>query len=536
MKKKVISLLLSIAMVASILGNFAPIITPAYATGCNITIIASQDAYVQGGSQSDAAKGADDKNSLSARDWSDKAGAPSAYMLPYMQFELPYADEFKDIDDIKGIKLKVFCMSGKSDRYIVGLSDMESFDETALTYTKALKGDARAVLSKRLNFDRDGVRIEGSEVAFASVSNEWLEFDVTEKLKELIAENTSGERKNVVLTVAPRSRESFPDLPYHSTVAFCSKEYQNGLYAPRLEINADARTTKKASPVSDYYFNADEGEVLNEELRVSMSDTAYLEFGPAEDKAEDDIIADAKVYLNLLSVSASPVGIRAFALANAQDESGEELSVTTYDSYVEIDVTQKFIECTDSGETFVVRIMRDNGGGVPLIFSSSRGEVQYRPELSYELVYQGEITSLALEGEQSVEISLDKTTEYTYRVMAFDQHGEEADIGGMSIEYSLDSAPFGVSISDDGVLSVLPEALPGTVSIRATRADMPEIYGTFDVEITMTPPSAMAIKGAINAKIPKEGYSTKKPYYIELYTDSNKHLPAVFDISIVPNG
>ena len=45
-------------------------------------------------------------------------------------------------------------------------------------------------------------------------------------------------------------RESFPELPYHSTVAFCSKEYQNGLYAPRLEINADARTTKKASPVS----------------------------------------------------------------------------------------------------------------------------------------------------------------------------------------------------------------------------------------------------------------------------------------------
>ena len=130
MKKKVISLMLSVAMLTTAFGNFVPF-TTAVAAGGNMTITASQDAYVQGGSQVNYTKGTDDKNSLSARDWSDKAGAPSAYMLPYMQFELPSANDFEDIDDIKGIKLKVFCLSGKNDRYIVGLSAFESFERAA---------------------------------------------------------------------------------------------------------------------------------------------------------------------------------------------------------------------------------------------------------------------------------------------------------------------------------------------------------------------------------------------------------------------
>ena len=529
MKKKVISLMLSVAMLTTAFGNFVPF-TTAVAAGGNMTITASQDAYVQGGSQVDYTKGTDDKNSLSARDWSDKAGAPSAYMLPYMQFELPSANDFEDIDDIRGIKLKVFCLSGKNDRYIVGLSAFESFDETTITYTKALSGDARAVLSKRLNFDQDGIRIEGSEVIFESVSNDWIEFDVTEKIKELIAQNTSGKKKSVVLTVAPRSRETFPELPYHSTVSFSSKEYLNGLYAPRLEINANARTTKKSSPLTDYYSNADEGEVLTNELRVSLSDTTYMEFAPVDDLAEEDSISAAKVTLNMLPGSAEPAGIRAFALSNVQDESGQELSVTEYDSYIEIDVTQPLVESTKNGETFFVCITGENGGGVPLIFASSRGDAQYRPRMSCELVYQGKIAYLSLDGEQSVQISLDKITEYTYTAVAYDQHGEQTDIGGMNIEYSLDSAPYGVSLSDNGVLTIQTDALPGMATLRVTRADMPEIYGTFDVEILPEMPSSIEIKGAINAKMPKEGYSAKKPYYIEAYNASNKLLPAVFDI------
>ncbi len=161
MKKHFISLILCIAMLASVIGPVSFMPETVTAKGGNINVIASQDTYVQGSSQASIAKGSQDPNNLNGRDWSDKPGVPGAYMLPYLQFEIPSADEFENIDDIQSITLKVFCMSGKNDRYVVGLSELESFDESIFTYNDALKGERTANTSKRLNFDQDGLRIEG---------------------------------------------------------------------------------------------------------------------------------------------------------------------------------------------------------------------------------------------------------------------------------------------------------------------------------------------------------------------------------------
>ena len=137
MKKHFISLILCIAMLASVIGPVSFMPETVTAKGGNINVIASQDTYVQGSSQASIAKGSQDPNNLNGRDWSDKPGVPGAYMLPYLQFEIPSADEFENIDDIQSITLKVFCMSGKNDRYVVGLSELESFDESIFTYNDA---------------------------------------------------------------------------------------------------------------------------------------------------------------------------------------------------------------------------------------------------------------------------------------------------------------------------------------------------------------------------------------------------------------
>lgn len=528
MKKRLLSFIVTLAILASMVNIGTPFVSPAMAAGGNVTIIASQDAYVQGSSQTTVAKGKDDPNNLNGRDWSDKPGAPSAYMLPYLQFEIPSADEFENIDDINSIKLKIYCLSGKKDEYVVGLSNFESFDENTITYNQAMEKDKAATLSNRLNFDQDGFRIEGSEVAFASVINEWLEFDITSKIKQLISENTSGERKSVVLTVAPRSRESFPELSYHGSVVFCSKEYQNGAYAPRIEINANSRIVKSQSAISDFYNHPDMGDVESDVLNVSAPEKTYIDFGNSFDVSEQDVIAKALVKLYMLPFSQQPFGIRAYTLSDISDETGEEISdINVNGSVVEFDVTQKLAECANEQKNLIIRVESDNGESVPLVFSSSRNPDGISPELEYELVYQGNVSYFELNGEEEIEISLEKATKYQYSVTGFDQYGEVTDCTALNIEYALDEAPTGVSISKDGLLTVSPEAMPGVATVRATYTDMPEINGTMDVEIKMVPPHSMEIKGGITAKLPKEGFVMNKPYYVELYTQNDIKMPVV---------
>ena len=445
MKKRLISFILTLTVLVSMMNFATPFVTPVSAAGGSLTLIAMEDAYVQGASGSSVAKGKEDANNLNGRDWSDVATAPSAYMLPYIQFELPSIDEFNSIDDIKGVKLKVFCMSGKNDKYIVGLSDMESFDEDTLTYNKALEADKAAVISKRLSFDQAGRRIEGSEVSFASVTNEWLEFDVTDKLKELIANNTSGERKTVVLTVAPRSRVEYPELSYHGSVVFCSKEYQNGAYAPRLEIEADSRISKSQASLSDFYNNYEYGDVEDEKLVVSTSDTTYVEFSPVAGFEKDDVVENAYVKLNFAPGSSVPADIFAYVLDSFSDDNGEPVSVTVTDEYVEIDVTNHLALCSKEEKNLILSIGSGNGVSVPVIFSSSRGDEGYEPKLFYDLVYKGNVSYIEIEGPDEAEISLLEATEYQYVAIAYDRYNEETDFGGMKIVYSLESAPFGIT-------------------------------------------------------------------------------------------
>lgn len=528
MKKRLTSFILFLSMMAGMVNYATPFTSVVHAKGGNITLIATEDAYVQGASAASTAKGKEDPNSLNARDWSDKAGAPSAYMLPYLQFDLPSADEFENIDEIKSIKLKMYCLSGKNDKYIVGISNMESFDEDTLTHSQAIEKDKAATLSKRLSFDQDGFRIEGSEVAFASATNEWFEFDITDKIKQLISQNTSGERKPIVLTVAPRSREAYPELAYHGTVVFSSKEYQNGAFAPRIEISAVSRVEKSQAPIVDFYNHPDEGDVESDELVVSSAETTYLDFGNNFEKSQDDVLDKAFVKLCMLPGSELPVGINAQILTNISDETGTQIeNIIIEEPYVKLDVTDKLSSCMDEGSSLIIKITSNNGESVPLIFSSTRNNDGVAPVLEYDLIYTGSVNNFELEGDEEIEISLDKTKDYQYTPVAYDQYGEVIDFGGMMVEFALDDAPEGVSITPQGLLKVTPEALPGIATIRVFSVDMPEIYGTMDVEIKMVPPHSMEIKGGISAKLPKQGIVMKKPYYVELYTSDDKKIPAL---------
>ena len=78
MKKRLTSFLLVLTMVVSMINFGTLFVAPVKAAGGGITLIATQDTYVQGSSQASVAKGKEDPNNLNARDWSDKPGAPSA--------------------------------------------------------------------------------------------------------------------------------------------------------------------------------------------------------------------------------------------------------------------------------------------------------------------------------------------------------------------------------------------------------------------------------------------------------------------------
>ena len=82
-KKRITNLLLCVTMTAAavFVPGGLPIISADAASG-NMTIIVSQDTYVQGSSQAAIAKGTEDPNNLIGRDWSDKITTPSAYQLP----------------------------------------------------------------------------------------------------------------------------------------------------------------------------------------------------------------------------------------------------------------------------------------------------------------------------------------------------------------------------------------------------------------------------------------------------------------------
>lgn len=545
MKKHFISFLLSLSMAAGLIAPSAVMKSASvYAAGGNMTLIAVQDTYVQGGSLINNNMG--QETTLTGRDWSDKPETPSAYMLPYVQFELPPASAFRSLEDINGITLKMFCTGGKDDEYFVGISNMTSFDETKLTYQAALDAELAypanplgANHSKRLSFDHEGTRIEGSQVRITSVNNEWLEFNITDKVKEMIAENTTNDTKSVVFAVAPRSRVQTDgnwNYGYHQQVSFRSKEAMGGLFAPRIEIKANSYLAREKASAEDYYIdpNAGNGAVKDEELKVGGGYYAVADFGAEFDLISENNIQDGTVRLFTAEGSAEPLGLSVEVLENPNDSSGTRLEDISFDAetgMVEIGVSAALNECAQNHKNLILKITADNGESTPVRFYSSRGESGKTPALHYTMLYEGEIRKIAVTGEDSVRISLDKDTTSVYGFSAFDQYGENTDGGAISVTYSLDSAPQGVTISEEGLLTVSKDALPGTAVVRVSAQEMPEMTDAVSVEIVIDDPTSAEISGVRKVKMPGAGKTSRKQYQAVLYQQDNLALPYIFDLT-----
>ena len=529
-KKRITNLLLCVTMTAAavFVPGGLPIISADAASG-NMTIIVSQDTYVQGSSQGAIAKGTEDPNNLIGRDWSDKITTPSAYQLPYLQFDIPSRNEFDSMDNIKSVILKVFCLSGKNDEYIIGVSNIDSINEKTFTYNEALAGEKKypsgANHSKRLNFDHPETRVEGTATAFESAANEWIEFNITDLIKGMIAENNSGTTKSVVLTLAPRSRADYPSLAHHGSVLFASKEYQDGIYAPRIEINAESVTEKSVSAIDDYYVDGDNITSKTDALYVSSAHSAIAEFSTDLDLLEDDELTEGKIVFSKLAGSPESKGLTAEILENVNDSTGTVINdIEETDSTLVLNVTGFLQKLAGTGKNLVVKLSSDNEEHIPYMLYSSRSGTTAE-QMFYTIKYNGIINRVEPKGRENIEISLSSMIEETYSFTAYDQRGQETDTGGLNIIYSLDSAPQGVSISSGGLLTVLPDALPGTAVIRVSRGDMPDISGTMEVEIVLPRPERAEIVGGLKAKVPSKELPLRKTYTCKMYDAHGYALP-----------
>ena len=173
-----------------------------------------------------------------------------------------------------------------------------------------------------MNFDHPETRVEGTATAFESAANEWIEFNITDLIKGMIAENNSGTTKSVVLTLAPRSRADYPSLAHHGSVLFASKEYQDGIYAPRIEINAESVTEKSVSAIDDYYVDGDNITSKTDALYVSSAHSAIAEFSTDLDLLEDDELTEGKIVFSKLAGSPESKGLTAEILENVNDSTG----------------------------------------------------------------------------------------------------------------------------------------------------------------------------------------------------------------------
>ncbi len=554
MRKNLISIFLCLSMAAGLIAPLAVMESrTVYAAGGNMTLIATQDTYVQGGSLANNNMG--QEATLTGRDWSDKPATPSAYMLPYVQFELPPASAFRSMDDIKGITLKMFCTGGKDDEYIVGVSNMTSFDENALTYNTALAAELKypdnlmgANHGNRLSFDHEGTRIEGSQATITSVNNEWLEFNITDKIKELIAANTTNDTQSVVFSVAPRSRvqtDGAWNYGYQQQVSFRSKEAMGGLFAPRIEIKADSYLSREKGAAEDYYIdpNAGNSAVKEEELKVGGGYYAIVDFGADFELPGGGEAQDGQVRLFMAAGSAEPTGLSVEVLENPNDSTGTRLEHIVYHAEsgtVEIGLAEAWQACIQNRKNLILKITSDNGESTPVRFCASRGEPSQAPSLNYTMSYTGEVRAITVVGEDSVRIALQEDAQSVYRFEALDQYGEVTDGGAINVAYSLDSAPQGVSITPEGLLTVAKDALPGTAVVRVSAQDMPEMTDAKSVEIVMDNPATAEISGARKVKMPNAGKSSRKQYQATLYQKDNLELPHIFDLAwsveCAPNG
>lgn len=523
MRKRIGAVLTGISMLFTII---QPVCMTAVKASGDMIITASQDAYVQGSSQANIAKGAEDPNNLSGRDWSDKPGCPAAYQLPYIQFELPSSRDFEDVSAVTKVVLKAYCISGTNDEYIVGLSNISSFDENTFTYSQAAAAEKKypegANNANRLGFDHEPVRIEGSAVHIDSVTGEWLEFDVTSAVKRLIAENTSAGSRSAVFALAPRSREAYPGLSYHGSIVFASKEYKNGAYAPRLEINANSFAEREKQAVSDYYGDGFGETFEDEKLFAGGTYSSVIEFTPDTDMYAEDTIDEAAVILTPRGDSAEPEGLKALLAGNG-GESDTELNIEKNDDGTyKIDVSDYF----GAENNIRLRICADNGSSTPVIFHSSRSDdLSAAPVLRYRIRYVGAVSEIRIDGDENIEVSLLENKSVQYDITAYDRYGARVSTSGMDITYSLDRAPDGVSITPTGLLTVEKTAAEGTAVIRASRDDMPDIYGILEVAVSWPPVAEIEIRGAIKAKQPSPGIPLRKPYSAVGYDAAGNKMP-----------
>lgn len=226
------------------------------AGGGKTVITATQDTHVQGMSSQDNIYW--NSPELQARD-RDGGSNPGQYIVPYVEFRLPSKNEFSDVDSITSAKIRMYISSNantSSVNYFVGYSKLneteagiEAFSpentEKPITYRNMFSYELglNPADCNRKWIDLAPIKIENSTTEIPAQSNQWIEFDITAKVKELIAANSAP--RETIFAICYESKGA-----KEKVLSFRSQEYgDDGSYAPQLVINTPGESDEKTDQV-----------------------------------------------------------------------------------------------------------------------------------------------------------------------------------------------------------------------------------------------------------------------------------------------
>lgn len=211
------------------------------------TITVSQDSCIQGVSGKTVAKGSEDSYNLIVRDWAEVADNryPGSYQTAYLLFNIPPASDFDNINNISKIKIKLHKWSsdnGAPDYNAIFVSnmnikgDVNTFNEETVTFVDMQAFEP--IANKDCALDFINLLIEGSETIIPTKVG-WVEFNVTEKIKQLIMANQTGGNIPFLFGVTnsrPLRMADQKEPRFAQRIRYYSKDYSGGRFAPAMVI------------------------------------------------------------------------------------------------------------------------------------------------------------------------------------------------------------------------------------------------------------------------------------------------------------
>ena len=504
-----------------------------------------------------------DEKVLKARDGDDRQQQEGQFLIPYVQFQLPTKEELSGVD-VEGAKIRMYVSENNNTEaanYFVAYSKVNGMPDIAdgipvfspenterpINYRNMLYYELGKNSNGREWFHMLPLKIPNTETEIPAGSDQWVEFDVTEKIKELVAGD--ADPGDVVFAICFESGGN-----YQSEIHFCSQECDDPELKPQLVLDMSGAKRSEISSSDDLTLTTDGKDVEGKThtIEADKSET-YLTFDLneiVEGMSDGDVeLSEMNLSLNVEEVPENNQTTVSVDLVEPYDrdsiswDNKPEVVTAGVDSMITMDMTagSKITFDLLSAANTVLSDSRFNNKmtlrisassyfemGNPLVISSSRKTAEeLRPSLSYTLKYNiEEMISIAPGGKTSIDIPSDGSITSRYSLMLVDQKGGKIPGGSvMPVEWSIEGNPDGVSIDQDGMLTVSSDAASGEITIRVTRADDKAVTGTLTVDLKKDAARSLRIVGPDGLAIPESGETTVQKYTAQLFDENGTQLP-----------